>query len=62
MDDAEDLDLVISVYNMLEHSSGYSDTTSSLWSYSEDNASSFNLNITNTNVFKSFKYKAINYW
>ena len=47
---------------MLENSSGYSDTTSSLWSYSEDNASSFNLNITNTNVFKSFKYKAINYW
>ena len=30
-DDAEELDFVMPVYNLLEYSSNYSDTTGSLW-------------------------------
>ena len=57
IDDAEDLDLVVSMYNLLEYSSNYSDTTDSLWFYSKDEAASFNVNIVSNNSFKSFKYK-----
>ena len=31
IDDVEDLDLGMSLYNLMEYSSNYSDTTSSLW-------------------------------
>ena len=31
IDDAEDLDLVIPMYNLIEHSSNYSEATESLW-------------------------------
>ena len=34
-DDAEDLYLVIPMYNLIEHSSNYSKTTGSLWFYSK---------------------------
>ena len=37
-DDAEDLGLVMLMYNMIEYSSNYSDTTVSLWFYSKDKA------------------------
>ena len=33
IDDAEDLDLVISMYNLLEYCSKYSETTGRLWFY-----------------------------
>ena len=33
IDNAEDLDVVISVYNLLEHSKNYRKTTGSLWNY-----------------------------
>ena len=56
-DDAEDLDLVMSMYNIIEYSSNYSETTRSLWFYSKDEATDFNNNIANTDDFKSFKYK-----
>ena len=56
-DDAEDLDLVILMYNLLEYSPNYSDTTGSLWFYSKDEAVNSNSDITNTNNFKSFKYR-----
>ena len=56
--DAENLDLVMSMYNLLECSSNYCDMTGSLWSYSKDEASSFNNDIVNTNSFKSFTYIA----
>ena len=55
--DAEDLDLVMPMYNLLEYSSNYSGTTGSLWFYSKDEATIFNINIGDTNNFKSFKYK-----
>ena len=36
IDDAEDLDLVIPMYNLIEHSPNYSETTGSLWCYYKD--------------------------
>ena len=45
------------MYNLIEYSSNYSQTTKSLWFYSKDEVSEFNANICNTNDFKSFKYK-----
>ena len=57
IDIAEDLDLVISMYNLLEYSSNYSGTTVSLLFYSKDEATNFNDDIANTNAFKSFKCK-----
>ena len=61
IDDAEDLDLVVPMYNWIEYSSIYSETTARLKFYFKDEATSFNADIANTNDFKSFKYKAINY-
>ena len=58
IDDAEDLDLVIPRYNLMEYSSKDSETTASLWFYSKGDATNFNADIENTYDFKSFKYKA----
>ena len=58
IDDAENLDLVMPMYNTIEYSSNYSETTGSLWFSSKDEANNFSNNIVNTINFKSFKYKA----
>ena len=58
IDDAEDLDLVMSMYDLLKYSSNYFDTTGSLWFYSKDEATSFNSDIGNNATFKSFMYKS----
>ena len=44
MDDAEDLDLVMPMFNLIEYSSNYSETTGSLWFYSKDEVTNFNNN------------------
>ena len=49
MNDSEDLELVFPMYNWLEYSTNYSDTTGSLWFYSKDKATNFNANIVDTN-------------
>ena len=46
------------MYNLIEYSSKYSETIGSLWFYSKDEATNFNVGIANTNNFKSFKYRA----
>ena len=43
IDDAGDLDLVMLMYNLIEYSSNYSDTTGILWFYSKDEAANFML-------------------
>ena len=48
----------MSMYNLIEYSSNYSEPTGSLWFYSKDEAINFNANIANIDDFKSFKYKA----
>ena len=42
IDDAEDLDLVVAMYNLIEYNSNFSATTESLWFYSKE-ATNFNL-------------------
>ena len=44
------------MYNLIEYSSNYSETTSKLWFYSKYEATTFNADIANTNSFKSFMY------
>ena len=58
IDNAEDSDLFMSMYNFIECSSNYPETTGSLWFYSKNEATDFNASITNTDNFKFFKYKA----
>ena len=58
IDDAKDSDLVMSMYNLIEHRSPCSETRRSLWFYSKYEATNFNADIANDNNFKSFRYKA----
>ena len=46
------------MYNVKEYSSNHSETTGSLWFHSKSQAINFNADITNTDNFKSFKYRA----
>ena len=56
VDDNEDLDLIMLIYNFIEYSSNWSRTSGRLWLYSKDKANS-NKAIEANNNFKSFKYK-----
>ena len=57
-DDTVGLHLVImSMHNLIAYSWNYSETTGRLWFYSKDEATNFNVDITNTNNLKSFKCK-----
>ena len=44
------------MYNLIECTSNCSETAGSLWFYSKDEATDFNINAGNTNNFKPFKY------
>ena len=58
IDEAEDLDLIMPVYNLIEYSSNYSETTGSLLFSSKDEASDFKACIAIFNNFNCFMYKA----
>ena len=68
IDNAEDLDIGVPMYNLLEYSNNYSMTSGSLWNYYRDeinddaneNASDNRINNNKTIRSKSFEYK-INY-
>ena len=49
IDNAEDLDLVMSMYNLMGYGSNYPQTTRTLWFYSKDEATNFNADIANNN-------------
>ena len=55
VDNAEDLDIVIPMYNLLKYSENYSMTSESLWNYYRDEID--NINDNGWINFKSFKYK-----
>ena len=57
IDEAENLQLVMPMHNLIEYSSNYSETTGSLWFYSEDDTIDFNADIANNNSFKFLEYK-----
>ena len=52
IDNGEDLDVVMSMYNLLEHSKNYRKTTGSLWNYYTDEPTN-----SLSSDAKSFKYK-----
>ena len=58
IDDVEDLELVMPMYNFIEYSSNYSETTENLWFYSNDEATNFDVDIAINNNLKSFENKA----
>ena len=61
IDNAQDLDVVMSMYNLLEYSKNYRKTTGSLWNYYRDepNSGTDANNITHSVLnSKSFDYKA----
>ena len=45
----------MSIYNLIEYSSNYSETTGSLWLYSKNEASDFNNNIADTDKFQKMQ-------
>ena len=60
IDNAEDLDVVMPMYNLLEYSKNYRKTTGSLWNYYRDEFNHFPANNYNANPItnsESFKYK-----
>ena len=50
IDNAKDIDIVIPMYNFIEYSNNYSETSGSLWQYYKDDP---NDNITQSESFKS---------
>ena len=51
INDADNLDLVIPIYSLIESNSNYSDLTGSLWFYSKDRAIDFDADIANTTCY-----------
>ena len=49
IDSAEDLDIVMSIYNLLEYSQNYSMTSGSLWNYHSDEIDNINDNASDVN-------------
>ena len=67
IDNTEDLDIVMTIYNLLENSGNYSMTSGSLWNYyrdkindyaNENNGANNRINNSKTKTSKSFEYKA----
>ena len=58
IDTSKDLDLIMPLHNLLEHSSSFVDTTNSLWFCFKGKKTSFNATIENTYNFNPFRYKA----
>ena len=58
IDDVEDIDLVMPMYNSIEYSSNYCESVGSVWLYSKDEATNFDAVIADDTNFQSFKYKA----
>ena len=49
------------MYNLIEYSGNYSDTSLSLWDFKRDDTAN-NANVTNDDNTPSFKYKTSKYW
>ena len=60
IDGADNLDIIMPMYNLIEYSNNYSDTSGSLWQFKRDEKSINNgvpVNVNTTNS-TSFKYKS----
>ena len=61
LETAENLDIIIPMYNLLEYSDNYSDSSGSLYQFKRDEqnvGNDGNIDNVNTNESPSFKYKA----
>ena len=56
IDEATHINITMPMYNSIEYSDNYSDTSSSLWQFKRDEITN-NADVTNDNA-PSFKYKA----
>ena len=59
VDEANFINIVMPMYNLIKHSDNYSDTSGSLWSFKIDDIVN-NADVTNDDNARSFKYKASN--
>ena len=57
VDEAEHINIVMPMYNLIEYSDNYSDTSGSLWDFKRDEIVN-NADVTNDDNAPSFKYKA----
>ena len=57
VDDANFINITMPMYNLIEYSDNYSDTSGSLWNFKRDEIIN-NADVTNDNNAPSFKYKA----
>ena len=57
VDYADFINIAMPMYNLIEYSDNYSDTSGSLWHFKRDEVTN-NANVTNDNNAPSFKYKA----
>ena len=58
VDEANFINIVMPMYNLIKHSDNYSDTSGSLWSFKIDDIVN-NADVTNDDNARSFKYKAV---
>ena len=56
VDEANDIYITMSMYNLIEYSDNYSGTSGSLWQFKRDEVSDNNVDLT-INSFQSFKCK-----
>ena len=57
VDETDFINITMPMYNLLEYSDNYSDTSCSLWQFKRDEITN-NADVTNDNNAPSFKYKA----
>ena len=57
VDETDFINITMPMYNLIEYSDNYSDTSGSLWDFKRDEIVD-NANVTNDNNAPSFKYKA----
>ena len=57
VDETEHINIAMPMYNLIEYSDNYSDTSGSLWQFKRDEIIN-NADVTNDNNAPSFKYKA----
>ena len=56
VDEADFINITMPIYNLIEYSDNYSDTSGSLWNFKRDEITN-NANVTNDNNAPSFKFK-----
>ena len=57
IDEADVINITMSMYNLVEYSDNYSDTSGCLWNFKRDETIN-NADVTNDNNALSFKYKS----